>query len=218
MTEMNTPNIRLLLGGNWHDFDGFAETLRSYFAPEEAAITATYDADTLLTLAADGVDLVVLYTCLGGSNQHGRIAADRRSDQDRALSDWVEGGGKLLAVHASAAMNEDNADLRRLLGGRFLHHPPQFDFTVTPLSREHPTSAGIGAFSIHDEFYFTTYDETVQIHTVAFDRGIAHPMSWTKAAGAGRVAYVAPGHHALVWNLAAYRQLMRQSVAWLLGS
>ncbi|MBI1294426.1 hypothetical protein GC175_05665 [bacterium] len=217
MTKMTSPKVRLLLGGNWHDFDGFAETFRTYFSPEEASITAGYDANTLLTLAEDGVDLVVLYTCLGGSNQHGRIAEDRRPDQDRALCDWVYGGGRLLALHASLAMNEDNADLRRLLGGRFLHHPPRFDFMVTPLSREHPTTAGIGAFSVHDEFYFTTYDESVQIHTMAFDRGIAHPMSWTKSAGDGRVAFLAPGHHAPVWELAAYRQWIRQSVAWLLA-
>jgi type 1 glutamine amidotransferase len=103
------------------------------------------------------------------------------------------------------------------MGGRFRHHPPRFDFMVTPLSRAHPTTAGMSAFSVHDEFYYTTYDETVQIHTMAFDRGVAHPMSWTKNAGSGRVAFIAPGHHAQVWNLPVYRQWIRQSVAWLLG-
>ncbi len=212
---MKPLKTRLFLGGNWHDFDGFAAAYRAYFGEEEASITPTYDADLLLTLAEDQVDLVVLYTCLGGSNQHGRIAEDMRPDQVAALCRWVEAGGKLLALHASAAMREDNANLRRLLGGRFLMHPPQFDFTVLPLSRQHPSTEGLGAFSVHDEFYYMTYDETVQIHTMAVDRGIAHPMSWTKSAGDGRVAFIAPGHSQRVWALPVYRQWIRQSVAWL---
>lgn len=207
--------ILLLLGGNWHDFDGFTAAFQSYFSEDDVQIEATYEADKLLTLDEEKVDLVAIYTCLGGSNQHGRIAEDMKPEQIDALCRWTEHGGKVLGLHSATVMGEAQTQLRQLLGGRFLSHPPQFDFTVTPLSREHPITAGIGAFAVHDEFYIHSYNEGVEIHMVASDRGIAHPMAWTKAAGAGRVAYLAPGHSALVWDQPAYRQLVRQSVAWL---
>ncbi len=207
--------ILLVLGGNWHDFDGFATAFRGYFAEHDGEIVATHDADQLLTLEKEGIDLVALYTCLGGSNQQGRIAEDMTPAQVQALAAWVEGGGRLLALHAATVMREENATLRHLLGGRFLSHPPQFDFTLLPLFREHPITAGVGAFTVHDEFYIQTYAAEVDLHMVAAERGVAYPMLWTKQAGQGSVVYLAPGHSAAVWDLAPYRQLVRQSVQWL---
>lgn len=101
------------------------------------------------------------------------------------------------------------------MGARFLSHPPQFNFTVYPMSREHPITRGIGAFAVHDEFYMHACDEDIEIHMVALDRGVAHPMVWTKPEGEGCVAYLAPGHGPRVWESPAYRQLVRQTVMWL---
>lgn len=207
--------ILLLLGGNWHDFDGFAAAFQSYFSEEGVQIEATYNADALLTLDEARIDLVTIYTCLGGSNQQGRVAEDLKPAQVDALRAWTGRGGKVLGIHSATVMGEAQTRLRQLLGGRFLSHPPQFDFTVMPLAREHPITTGIGAFAVRDEFYLHTYDAGIEIHMVANDRGVAHPMVWTKTEGAGRVAYLAPGHTSSVWALPAYRQLVRQSVAWL---
>lgn len=205
----------LLLGGNWHDFDGFAAAIRGYFAADELQLETTYNAERLHTLAEDQIEMLMLYTCLGGSNQHGRIAEDLTPEQVQALTTWVESGGRLLAVHASTVMRESNQALRQLLGGRFLSHPPQFDFTVYPLFDAHPITADIGAFSVHDEFYIQDYDEDVNIHMIACDRGVAYPMLWTKSAGQGHVVHLALGHSQRVWKLPPYRQLVRQSVQWL---
>jgi uncharacterized protein len=209
--------ILLLLGGNWHDFEGFTAAFQSYFPEDDVQIEATYNADKLLALDEEKVDLVAIYTCLGGSNQHGRIAEDMKPEQIDALCRWAQRGGKVLGVHSATVMGEAQTQLRQLLGGRFLSHPPQFDFTVAPLFREHPTTAGIGAFAVHDEFYIQAYNADVQIHMVASDRGVAYPMVWTRSEDAGKVAYVAPGHTPSVWAQPAYRQLLRQSVDWLLS-
>ena len=39
--------ILLLLGGMWHDFDGFAAVMRDLFGAEGYGIEATYDLDAL---------------------------------------------------------------------------------------------------------------------------------------------------------------------------
>jgi type 1 glutamine amidotransferase len=212
---MNPPKALLLLGGNHHDFDGFSGFFRSFFPENELAIESTYDGDSLLRLQEEQVDLVVLYTCFGGSVKDGNLAEDLNPEQIDALARWVAGGGRLLAVHSATVMRESNQEMRRLLGGRFVSHPPQFDFTVYPLFKEHPITQGIGAFAVHDEFYVQSYDDGVVIHMAAFDRGVAYPMVWTRSEGRGQVAYLAPGHSKRVWDLPSYRQLVRQAVDWL---
>jgi hypothetical protein len=37
---------------------------------------------------------------------------------------------------------------------------------------------GIEAFTVHDEFYVERQTADVQVHMVAFDRGVAYPMVW----------------------------------------
>jgi type 1 glutamine amidotransferase len=80
---------------------------------------------------------------------------------------------------------------------------------------EHPITAGVEAFAVHDEFYVQAYDDTIAIHAIALDRGVAHPMVWSRSEGQGRVAYVAMGHGPEVWKLEPYQRLMLQAVEWL---
>ena len=101
------------------------------------------------------------------------------------------------------------------MGAVFESHPPQFSFTVYPTYVRHSITQGIPAFTDCDEFYIQTYDDTVDIHMVALDRGIAHPMVWSKDEGLGRVAHIAMGHDEKVWSLPLYQKLMIQALNWL---
>lgn len=212
-----TTKILLLLGGVHHDFNGFAAAFQEIVGDSSHAITATYDGDALLRLHEENVDVVALYTCLGGAQKDGVVAEDLTTAQTTALADWVQAGGKLLALHAATVLRESNLTMRNLIGGRFLSHPPQFDFTVTPIARKHPVTDGVGAFGIHDEFYMQEFNPEVVIQMTAEDRGVVYPMVWTKSEGRGRVVYIAPGHTASTWATENYRQLLRQSVRWLTG-
>ena len=210
-----TTKILLMLGGVHHDFAGFAAAFEEIVGGDDVTITASYDGDALLSLADSGVDVVAIYTCLGGAQKDGVVAEDFTPEQTAALVRWVEAGGKLLALHAATVLRESNLAMRSLIGGRFLSHPPRFDFTVSPLARQHPITAGVGAFGVHDEFYMQDVDKDIAIHMTAEDRGVVHPMVWTKPAVAGRVVYIAPGHTASTWANESFRRLLRQSVAWL---
>jgi type 1 glutamine amidotransferase len=214
---MNEKRLLLLLGGNHHDFAGFAATMGPVFHNGGYQVEASYEPDKLLRLRQDQIDLVVMYTCLGGSRQGERIAEDLNPVQTEALANWVQDGGGLLAAHAATVIGEANPALRRLIGGNFISHPPQFSFTVYPLYREHPITQGINSFSVFDEFYIENYDEGVELHLAAFDRGVCHPMAWSKPEGQGRVAHISLGHGPAVWTLPPYQQLMRQAATWLVS-
>ncbi len=213
-------HILILLGGQWHDFDGFANAMQSLLEPHGVQTEATYDLDRLLHLAEDRYDLVLSYTCLSPREEgNNPIGPERLTDaQVEALTNWVRRGGGLLAAHAATVIGESDPALGNLIGGVFVSHPPQFAFSVYPLFEQHPITAGIEAFTVHDEFYIETYTSDVHVHMVALDRGMAYPMAWSKGEGQGRVAHIAPGHSQEVWSLQPYQRLLLQTMDWLMES
>jgi type 1 glutamine amidotransferase len=218
MAARKKKSILILLGGMYHDFDGFASAMKMVFKAEGYHVESTYDLDALRSLKQAGCDLLLSYTCL---TKHRPGYADTgpeklTGDQVSGLSRWVWQGGALLGAHAATVIGDSNPRLGRLLGGVFLSHPEPFAFTLYPLVGEHPITAGLQAFDVLDEFYLQQVDPAVNIRMVALYQGVAHPMVWSRSAGQGRVACVVPGHFPQVWNNPAYQRLMLQTAGWLL--
>jgi len=208
-------NMLLLLGGIYHDFEGFREVMLPFFQQQGYSVRATYDFDALTEPTLSEVNVVVLNTCLGGPRKTGPWAADLNAAQTASLVTWVQGGGALLGLHAASVTGEESQRLRRLLGGYFIEHPPEAEFTVMPLYREHPITQGVEAFAIQDELFINAYESDIEIHMAAQHRRTCHPLVWTRREGTGRVAYIGLGHSAKTWTLPAYRQLVMQALMWL---
>ncbi len=209
----------ILLGGMWHDFDGFARNMLPVLEEAGWQAEASYDLDHLTRLDDQTCDLVLNYTCFSkhaeGLDNSG---PEKMSDaQIESLAKWVRGGGAFLAAHAASVLGESSVSLGTLIGGAFVEHPPAFVFSVYPLYDSHPITAGIEAFTVYDEMYIERFDPSVDIHMLTIDRGVAYPLVWSKSEGHGRVAHVALGHSSAVWELAPYRRLMLQTIAWLVG-
>jgi type 1 glutamine amidotransferase len=212
---MTGKRVLIVLGGQWHDFDGFAATIKPVLESAGHSIETTCDLDSLTRLRGRH-DTVLLYTCLGGRRENDRSSVPSPTDaQVAGLVNWVREGGALLAAHAATMAGQSSPALRALMGGMFVSHPPQFAFTIYPLSREHPITIGVEAFTVHDELYIQEYDASVQVHMVAVDRGVAYPMVWSKGEGKGRVAHIALGHGPEIWQLRPYQRLTLQAIAWL---
>jgi type 1 glutamine amidotransferase len=215
--ELSGKRVLILLGGQWHNFDAFASAMQTLLGSQGLQVEATYDLDKLSHLAKNQYEIVLSYTCLSlhepGSDD---TAPDQLTKlQIDGLASWVRSGGALLAVHAATVIGASDPALGELIGGVFVSHPPAFNFTVYPMFGEHPIIAGIEPFTIFDEFYIEKHTTEVQVHMVAFDRGMAYPMVWSKTEGRGRVAHIAPGHSREVWNLPVYQQLLLQTLDWL---
>lgn len=214
----NGKNVLILLGGLWHDFDGFTSAMQSLLNPHGFQVEATYDLDSLLHLEKGHYNLVISYTCFSPHREGlNDTSPERLTDaQFEGLANWIRNGGAFLAAHAATVIGESDAALGELIGGVFVSHPPAFTFSVHPVFGEHPITMGIEAFTVHDEFYMETHTSAVQVHMVAFDRGLAYPMVWSKTEGQGRVAHIAPGHSREVWDLKPYQQLLLQTIDWLM--
>jgi uncharacterized protein len=207
----------IVLGGLYHDFDGFARAMGALFEREGWSVDATYDLDVLTRLTTTGFGMVLSYTCLSKNRPEQAPAAPEKltADQIDGLAGWVQSGGGLLAAHCATVVGESGPGLGRLMGGAFVSHPPPLAFTVYPVFDGHPITRGVEAFEVYDEFYVERLTGPVDIHLVAVDGGVAYPMAWSKPEGRGRVAHIAMGHFPEVWALATYQRLMTQAANWL---
>ncbi len=216
---MPFARVLLLLGGEWHDFTGFASFLGALVEPEGWLLETAFGLERLNGLADAPCDLVVGYTCFTRDPhwKGPRGPAGMTDRQVKALADWVGGGGAFLAAHAATVAGESGPRYVELIGGEFVEHPPAFSFTVHPVYGRHPITEGIQSFTVHDELYIERLAAPVDLHMVAVDRGTAYPMVWSRREGKGRVAHVAPGHAAETWENPSYRRLMLQTMRWLIG-
>ncbi len=214
----NKKRALILLGGLWHDFDGFASAMKAVLEPHGFQVESTYDLDILLDLEKSNYDVVISYTCFSAHRDGYNDTTPEKLNnaQINGLANWVRKGGALLAAHSATVMGQSDAALGELIGGVFVSHPPAFTFTVCPVFGEHPITQGIEAFTIHDEFYMETHMSDTQVHMAAFDRGVVYPMVWSKVEGLGRVAHLAPGHFREVWEHKSYQQLFLQAINWLM--
>jgi type 1 glutamine amidotransferase len=89
--------------------------------------------------------------------QSGSVRMSRESEQ--ALWDFVQNGGGFLGLH-NASDGPQGGPYEKLLGGRFLRHPPPYNIMirVTDAGRKHPITAGIQDFEIYDEHHFVRFD------------------------------------------------------------
>jgi len=216
---MNTraKYILIILGGLYHDFDGFARAMKLLFEADDWSVEATYDLDVLTRLDKKECQVVLSYTCLSKNSPEQETSTPERltDEQVHGLAGWVQHGGGLLAVHCATVIGESNSDLARLLGGNFISHPAPFNFTVSSILDQHPLTNGVPAFDVYDEFYMEHCEPSTAVHMTAVYEGKTYPMVWSKPEGAGRVAHIAPGHFPEVWKHPLYQHLMIQAVNWL---
>ena len=159
----------------------------------------------------DGIaaaDFLVTYTC-----------DLRPSDaQQRALHDFVSGGGRWIALHGTNAILDFTPEgvkcprthtlLMETLGSRFISHPSVEPYEVTVSDPTHPLVAGFENFQASDELYLCEYHGEVKplletrFHGTfqsgyvenEWPRDEPRLVAYTHPVGAGEVLYITLGH------------------------
>jgi type 1 glutamine amidotransferase len=199
----------VVLGGSYHDFDGFASVARAELGQAGFSVEVTCDLDVLCELPARAPELLVLFTCLDeqSGSQHGPAAL-------AALGAWLRAGGALLALHSATVAGAREPELAALLGGAFAGHPPKGSFRVQPTG-DHPSTRGLAPFEIEDELYRHRSAPDGEVHLVADDQGSPVPVAWSRREHAGHVYYLGLGHDRSAWTAEPYRQLLARAARWL---
>ncbi len=142
------------------------------------------------------------------------------ASQRAAFEAYVAGGGGFMGLHSAADTEYGWPWYGRLVGARFVHHPPGLQTArVTFTSGE--------TWRVRDEFY--DYDRTprgaVRVLATLDERDYAggrmgddHPIAWCHASLGGRAWYTGLGHDAALYDAARFRLHLTRGLRYVLGT
>jgi type 1 glutamine amidotransferase len=145
-------------------------------------------------------------------------AKDKRAwltkDLLHALCKHIRRGNGLVVVHSGTAGYAELPVMRSMIGGTFVHHPPQCGVTVEPKRRQ-PLTIGVAPFTVEDEHYFVKLDDAqAEVFLLARSEYGVQPAGWTRAEGKGRVCVLTPGHSLKVWLHPSFQALLLNALRW----
>ena len=198
--------VHMVAAGKYHDID-FARLELLKLLAEHGEIRTSVSSDYADTGRIAAADLLITYTC--------DLIPD--AAQTTALAEWLDRGGRWLALHGTNSVlrfgadgkvdcPDENPEFMALLGTRFAAHPPIAPFTVEVSRGDHPVTSGLGDFAIEDECYLTrrTADIDILLHTsftgTCPEFRDAHwdepqvPVLYERRIGQGGVLYLTLGH------------------------
>jgi type 1 glutamine amidotransferase len=171
-------------------------------------------------------------------NASGDILND---EQESAFESWLQAGGGWLGIHAAG----DSSHLAwkwyrdNLIGATFTAHimGPQFQrATVVLENHQHPVLKDLPDIWQHEEEWYS-WEQTPRVEGFTIlavldedsytpvqnfmgqSRDLRmgdHPVVWSKCVGSGRSVYAAMGHKAEAFGQPQVRQLLENSLAWLI--
>jgi len=201
----------LLIGDNeydFHEFDRLGPHIEATLEAAGVAVTATTDPGRLRE--ARTYDAVVDY-----STDNGRVAPHRD-----ALLEFVRGGVGNAGIHAAAdlttGVDEHDPEMAALVGGRFVGHPDNSEFTVE-VTADHPATASVEEFVVYDEPYQLEYADVEVLARMDHPELDDMPVSWVHEYGDGSVFYCSLGHTEAALAHDAVRRLIARGVRWTGG-
>jgi len=137
--------------------------------------------------------------------------------QETALTNFVNNGKGLVALHHAAESFPRSAAYGKLIGGR-IDRKATATFTANILIADHAVTSGVTAFDTPEETF--TFKELSNDRTVLMDRTegtLKVPVTWVRTQGRGRIFYTSYGHDAKTWKQPDFQALMRNGVIWAAG-
>jgi type 1 glutamine amidotransferase len=130
---------------------------------------------------------------------------------------WGDTGSPkgLLGIHGATVVTSASGAYQRMLGARFLAHPPLGPFSVTVEAPDHPVTRGVGEFSTSDELYLMETLAPFDVLLSAEFDGFRRPLAWVRPYGLGRVCYCALGHGTEQLEHESVRRVLRNALDWL---
>ncbi|HZL88386.1 MAG TPA: ThuA domain-containing protein, partial [Pirellulaceae bacterium] len=205
-----------------HEYVPQQKLLAELLAPvKEIAITSVRadQEGTDVPEAIRKADGVVLLVAEGGK----WIDADPR--RKAALAELAERGGGISAIHwATGSREAEHIDAVTSLVGA-CHGGPDRKYKVLTtgvhVAADHPITAGLKDFRIHDEFYYQLKRPKEQTGFTPLMEadidGQRHAFCWCwERAGGGRSFGCSSGHFLDNWNRPEYQRLFVQGILWTL--
>lgn len=194
--------------GVWRDHRRNTPLLMELLTHAEGVETVlSEDASVIESRNMKPYDLCIFYT-----SDIGKLT----NAQEEGLLDFVEGGKGFVGIHTATTSFIENQEYISMIGGKFHHHAPYQEFTVTIEDKEHPITKGITDFKIVDELYVIEHDPAkIHLLMTAEWEGKKQPMGYIKRWGRGKVFYIALGHDEAAFKNEVFRELVIRGVNWV---
>ena len=138
--------------------------------------------------------------------------------QERALLDYVAGGGGLIPVHCASYCFLNSDSYVALVGAQFKSHGTGV-FAPAVTKPDHVCLRGFKGYRCWDETY-VHHRHNERNREVLMERvegGHREPWTWTRTHGEGRVFYTASGHDERCWSQPGFQDLLRRGILWAVG-
>ena len=206
----------------WHDFTATSVEVARALEPLglEVAVRAFKPRGVLADVP--DADLLVVNAGCGEYHASSDGPEDAWAEAFGVLRDHRARRRPLLALHAATNTLDGWAEWPEWVGGRWDRersmHPPIGDARVEVTDGDHPVTAGLDAFTLHDERYshLDLYPGSrVLLHHDL--EGSRQPLVWVTESDGARTVYDALGHDARSFASPARVDLLQREVRWLLG-
>ena len=143
------------------------------------------------------------------------------------LSLFKQGTG-LVVLHHALVSYQHWPEYERIIGGRYpeqdgkggvvtevVGYQHDVEVPVVIVAKDHPVTAGVQDFVIHDEIYWgfrVGADVTPLITTTQPKSG--KPLAWVRTEGKSRVVYLQLGHDHKAYENPNYQKLVAQAIRW----
>ena len=143
-------------------------------------------------------------------------AANDKPERVRALIEYVENGGGLVALHNTCGAFDGTDEFVKLIGGQFDRHESGW-FTATHVKGQenHPALGGVPEFEVWDENYVhkNLNDDRTDL-LVRNENGFPEPWTWVRNQGKGKIFYTAYGHDGNVWESFFFQKMVTAATIW----
>lgn len=212
--------VLVVTGGHGFEREPFFAMFRdnaeiAYTAAEHNKTNASvYERDDLFSY-----DAVVLY------DMPREITEAQKA---RFLSLFDKGIG-LVVLHHALVSYQNWPEYEQIIGGRYQEPDPNkpgrvtdavgwqhdVDVPVVIDATNHPVTAGLKDFTIHDEIYwgFRVGNDVTPLVTTTHPKS-GKPLGWYRTQGNSRVVFLQLGHGKAAFANENYRKLVAQSIRW----
>lgn len=134
----------------------------------------------------------------------------------------------MIFLHHSLASYQERNEFRRIIGGRYYlqsyfngskqYTASTYKHGVEIPDKNHPVTAGLKDFVIHDEVY-GNFEVLPEVHPIL---STTHPESgeiigWTNSYKNSRIVYIQLGHDHNAYSNSKYRKIVQQAISWVLN-
>jgi uncharacterized protein len=222
--EPGNAKIRVLLTYGGHAFDRGPFFAMFAALPDVVSTKAELPkhADMLKPGLQKDFDVIVMYDMVPAIS----------AEQQEAFVALLNQGIGVVSLHHNLDAHKEWPEFRKIIGGKYFPKAQEIDgktygpshfaegqeIKVMVADREHPITAGIDDFQIHDETYGNYYlspDVKILLKT---DNPKNNPsLAWVTQYGKSRVFYFQLGHDAAAWQNPNYPRILDNGIRWAAG-